>query len=794
MTPRIANLQATIRALNRAGVRRTTFYPLVAESLRATQGQPRPIRRARALEHLLDSVAQEVLPHERIAGSILGMWPLAQPQPTYEAAYAEAAAVVREHRARCARRDGAPRWAAMARDHYDASIEYADLQKIFAGLKQNGDTGLSDAELFRLLETHFEFDYGEEVRALFVELPWYASNHCHLNYGKLLACGFGGLKRRLAQRLAAERDSARQAQYEAMLISLNAAARFIVRYAATLNRAACDAPDPARAAELGEMAAIAARVAEHPPASFRDALQLVWFAHLIGNIGGGSALSFARFDQYLYPFYQADVEAGILSRDAALELLECVFLKVNEPKMRTVQSLCVGGLVSEEQDGANTLSALCLEAIGELGEPYPNVCLRVSRLTPPALLEKAIATIKLGHGQPMLFNDDVMIPALVERGYPFEDANDYYNMGCVEVMLAGKTAQWTGSGGAINLADLIEIVLHDGALSRGGQKGLPTGAPSAFTTFDAFLAAYLEQLRFCTLGRMAEAEERRRHAPPHACDPFASALLDSCVESGLDAYQGGSTYPAVRPLCGVGLGTAVDSLSAIRKFVFEDRVLTLDELRDALDRNYDGHEPLRRLLSMQTPCFGNDIDAVDELAARLMHVFTETVLAHPAERPDGFVPLFLSYNDSLRLGEVTAATPNGRLAGQPISDGPGPSQGRDILGPTCLINSVTKIDLGRIVAGYGFNVKLSPGFLKGEPGSALLRSLVAAYFERGGLQIQFNVIDQETLRQAQQQPEAYQNVIVRVAGYCEHFVKLDRGLQNEIIQRTCQDNASEFRL
>ena len=772
MSERSSRLRQVLHDMVDAGPRRTTFYPLLAESLEQTRGRPRALRRAMAFAHLLDRVEQAVLPHELLAGSITGMWPLAEDQVPFEERLEEGRQVISEYlRTREANPAGAAveRWALMARDHYDADISFSDLQQVSRKLADELDGGrqLPYAELYKVLEDHFQFDYGEEVRQALAELPWFASNHLSLSFKKALQRGLGDLRKEIVTRAAQATDPSRKEFYDSTLIAIDAVIRFIHRYARTL-RLAADAAEPGRAAELRQMAQICDEVAEDAPVSFRQAIQLVWMIHLVSNIGGGAAMSFARFDQYLGPFYDRDMAAGHLTRPEATELVAHLWLKTNEPKMRTVQSLALSGLARGGQDGTNPLTFVCLDALAEVREPYPNTCVRMHRGSPAALWEKVLDTVLVGIGQPQIFNDDAMLPGLARAGFPADDARDYYPMGCVEVMLEGLQPTYRGARGVVFPA-LLEAVFNNGAMS----------------TFGDFLDAYLAQLRSSISFSIAEAEKRLQDVNEDLFDPFASIFVDDCLEKGRDICQGGARYSACFTINGLGFGTAIDSLAAIESVVYDRKLYTLEQVKAMLEQDFTNDEAARKIL-LGSPAYGNDLEEVDRIARRVYGAYTDAILGHRSALGAIFLAQMFSYNSHVNRGEITAATPNGRRRGEPLSDGPGPSQGRDTGGPTCLISSIGGNDGSRLIGGCGFNLKISPDFVRGPEGRTILKSLLLAYLEKGGMQIQVNMIDQETLRRAQSEPQLYRNVIVRVAGYCEYFTNLDRKLQDEIIRRTAQ--------
>lgn len=789
MSERTGQLQQTIKAMLNAGVRRTTFYPLVSESLEQSQGKPRPIRRAMAFAHLLDHVEQVVLPHELLAGSITGMWPLAQDPATLEQQVREGRQAVEEYlrqRQHNPPANAVERWALMARDHYDARIRFSDLQQVAQTLAHefNGSHQLPYAELYRVLENHFVFDYGERVRKNLAELPWFTANHLSLSFKKALARGLGDIRQEILSRRSQAGEPAQQEFYDSTLIAMDAAMRFIHRYAGTLQQAASQTHTE-RAQELLEMAAICDRIAENAPRTFREAIQLVWMIHLISNIGGGAAMSFARFDQYLGPFYQSDLAAGIVTPEQAKELIGHLWLKTNEAKMRTVQSLALSGIDRSGQDGTNDLTYLCLDVVAEVREPYPNTCVRMHKGSPAKLWEKVIDTLLIGIGQPQIFNDDAMLRGMARAGLPVEDARDYYPMGCVEVMLDGLQPTYQGIGGVV-FAGLLEAVFNNGGANTAGEPGCPTGELSSFPTFDAFLNAYLTQLRWRLANSIHEAEERYLHGARELYDPFASIFVEDCLKKGKDVCQGGARYPACFTMNGLGFGTAIDSLAAIKTVVYERKQYSLQQVKAMLDKDFAGDESARVLLISHPAAYGNDLEEVDSIARQVYSAFADTILDYRSPIGAFFFPQMFSYNSHVNRGEITAATPNGRRRAEALSDGPGPTQGRDVSGPTCLINSVTGMDGSKLIGGCGFNMKINPDFVRGPEGRKILKSLLLTYLRKNGMQIQVNLIDQETLRKAQQFPEQYRNIIVRVAGYCEYFGNLDRKLQDEIIRRTAQ--------
>ncbi len=798
MNARIQNMRLHISALNDAGVRKTTFYPLLAESLAQTVSEPAPIRRAKAFAHLLAKVEQPIYPYELLPGSITGMWFVDENIAPYEVRCDEAFAVIDEFikakRANLANPTAKgdavtfeasvysqqTRFALMMRDHYDANIEYSQLQKVMLETRTHFlpeiEEGIIEGyEIARELERYFNYDYGADVRSRLDALPWNVSNHLDLNYQRVVKIGFGGILAMIEQ-FAAKADDSKREFYSSCEIAVKGAIAYINRLADTLT-AQAEAADMKRAAELRDMAAVCRKVATGKPESFKEAITLVWLAHLIANIGGGSAMSFARFDQYMFPFYENDIASGAITRNEAKELLCCLWFKVNEPKMRTVQSLSLGGVTPSSENGANELTRLCLEVTAELKLPYPNVSVRLnSKLSPSWLYTDSISCICRGAGQPMLLNDDLWVQNLTSIGYPPEIAREFYNMGCVEIMIQGKQGLWTGGGG-LTFPAIIDKVF------AGWKSG-----KYVLDTFVDFLNNYIQEME-------KEIEENNNHGIENmnkiynngSRDPFASAMVEGCLESGTDIFCGASLCGATIAMGGSGLGTAADSLSAIKRFVYDEGKLTILQMYDALQNNFKGSEPLRAMLNRFTPAFGNDDDTVDDIAAAIFNAFANKIHARNkgnTYRDPKFVNVLFSYNSHVYIGEVTGATPNGRLRGETLSDAIGPSQGKDTGGPTKLINSILKLDNTKVTGAFALNLKLNPSLVKGTDGENALGTLVKAYFAGGGPQLQVNFVDAEVLKLAQKEPDKYRDIVVRIAGYCEYFVNLDVSLQNEIIQRT----------
>jgi len=386
----------------------------------------------------------------------------------------------------------------------------------------------------------------------------------------------------------------------------------------------------------------------------------------------------------------------------------------------------------------------------------------------------------------------VYIPNLVKLGYPLEDARDYYNMGCVENMIMGRTPLWLGVN-QTDFAGMVSRTLSGGTM--GDSKAYTYMAPvdddklivdiDTLDTFEKFLEAYKDQMRFSLRDTKEKCDRQDRQLFSTWCDPFGTLVMEGCIERGIDMYKGGCKFGPMKPVKAVGLGTAVDSLAAIKKFVYDEKKLTLRQLNTILDANFVGYENEHAMLSNKAPCYGNDNPEVDAIAQKIFQCFCDTV--HDVNKQGIFgyacVSLF-SFIGHITIGEVVGATPNGRLRGTPLSDTMGPSQGKDISGPTRLLKSAISLDNSNVTGAYALNVKLNPASVRGERGLQNLKAMIKAYLKNNGVQLQFNFVDTKTLEAAKKEPEKYQNLIVRVAGYCEYFNNLDASMQDEIITRT----------
>ncbi|MGI6576865.1 MAG: pyruvate formate lyase family protein [Eubacteriales bacterium] len=799
MENRIAKIKAQVEALMDAGVRKTTFYPLIAESLTETGDLPTQIRRAKAMEYLLDKVKLEVFPYELLGGSILGMWPVDPVQPKYEDLLVQAEQFVEEYmnppedsgeptyfygrrrRPYTPAIGTAPmmksRFALMARDHYDANVDYLTLQKLIKEMqaKYADDDRVEDYEIAKVLENRFQYDYGEDVMEKVLGLPWTAANHLNLNYDRAINTGYGAVLEQINGYLEENKDDPeKQEFYNACKIVIEAAIRYMKRYARAYADAAETEPDAERAEELREIASIIDKVSTEKPETFREAIQLVWLTHLIANTGLGSALSFAKFDQYMYPFYKRDIELGRITFEQARDLVCMLYLKCNEPKMRTVQSMALGGLNAKGESTANEFTKVCLAAARVTKLPYPNISLQVSpKKSPDWVMDEAMETIKLGFGMPQLVNADSWMKAFLDLGHTPENACNFYNMGCVETLIADGCAGWLiVPNGFISYSQLLEEILEE---YKAGKIDIKS--------FDELVELMIDRIKLAVSQRKVPADYQFMNLRGY--DPFGSVWIDGCLEKGKDMFHGGPAVPGHIPITGCGLANAADSLATIKTLVFDSKKYTLDQLIEIVRNNYDGHETLRQYIKSNIPHYGNGIDWIDEIAARMFNTFTSEVDAlNDGTLKEKYVNSFFSYTQATSLGEVTGATLDGRKKGQPISDGLGPVQGHDTKGPTSLLNSLLTLDYKYLNGALATNLKVTASLFSTKGGIAALKSLLMTYLEQGGPQIQINFVKPEELIDAKVNPYAHRNLVVRIAGFCEYFIYLDDKMQDEIISRT----------
>ena len=621
--------------------------------------------------------------------------------------------------------------------------------------------------------------------------------------GKIYSKGFTDFKReieRSVERLDFEDDPRafeKREELKAMSIAADALISFANRHAARLGELAGAEGDQKRKAELSRMAEICERVPAYSPRTFWEALQYYWFVHLgvITELNTWDSFNPGRLDQHLLPFYRRDLESGIMTEEEARELLQSFWIKFNNqpapPKVgvtaqesNTYTDFCLinlGGVTEEGADAVNELTYLLLDVIEEMRLLQPSSMVQISRKNPDDYLLRALRIVRTGFGQPSIFNTEAIIEELLRQGKSIEDARNGGASGCVETGAFGKESYILT--GYFNLTKVLEITLHNGTDPRSGELiGIETGDPASFGGFEEFYGAFERQLRhFIDIKIQGNVIIERLWAD-YLPAPFMSLLIDDCISNGRDYNDGGARYNSSY-IQGVGLGTITDSLTAIRYHVFDENDIGLDELIDALGRDFEGRDDLRGRLLDATPKYGNDDDYPDGIASRVFESFFDAVDGRPNTKGGHFRINMLPTTSHVYFGSVVGATPDGRRAGEPLSEGISPVQGADRKGPTAVLKSAAKIDHLK-TGGTLLNQKFTPQVLASDEGIEKLGHLIRAYFAMDGHHIQFNVVTAETLRRAQREPEKYRDLIVRVAGYSDYFVDLGEELQNEIIRRT----------
>ncbi len=590
---------------------------------------------------------------------------------------------------------------------------------------------------------------------------------------------------------------ARQEELKALLICANALIRFAGRHAERAREMSLLETEPQRKAELEHIASTCSHVPAHAPRDFWEALQYYWFVHLgvTTELNPWDAFSPGRLDQHLHPFYQQGLNDGTLTREKAEELLQCFWIKFNNqpapPKVGVTAAesstytdfaqINLGGLKADGSDAVNEVTYLILDVIEEMRLLQPSASIQVSKKNPDRFIKRAARIIRTGFGQPSVFNSDLIVQQLVRMGKSVLDARNGGSSGCVEVGAFGKENY--NLTGYFNLPKVLELTLNNGVDPRTGrQLGLEGEEPISFKAFGDLMDAYRRQLgHFVDIKVQGNNVIERLYAL-YMPAPFLSLLIDDCIASGKDYHDGGARYNTTY-IQGVGLGTMADALSAIKYHIFDQQTLTMAELLVAMQDDFANHEHTRQLLLNKTPKYGNDDDYADEVMQSVFETYFEAVDGRPNTKGGQYHINLLPTTCHVYFGSMVGATPDGRKACAPLSEGISPVQGADQRGPTAVIKSASKMDHAR-TGGTLLNQKLTPQLLQEDDDLEKLVHLVRTYFRLDGHHIQFNVVDAATLRAAQQDPQAYRNLIVRVAGYSDYFCDLGEALQNEIIART----------
>nr|WP_321487597.1 trans-4-hydroxy-L-proline dehydratase [uncultured Draconibacterium sp.] len=586
-------------------------------------------------------------------------------------------------------------------------------------------------------------------------------------------------------------------ELKAMDVSCDAAIVFAERHADLAEEMAKTESDPKRVAELKRIAEVCRWVPANAPRNVWEAIQMYWFVHLgtVTELNGWDAMNPGHFDQHLTPFYEKELAEGTLTRDEAKELISCFWIKVNNhpapPKVgitaresgtfNDFTNINIGGVKPDGTDGVSEVSYMMLEVIEELHILQPGNSVHIAKVTPDEFLQAAGKLIRQGHGYPSVFNPDMYIQEMVNQGKTLQDAREGGCSGCIEVGAFGKEAYLLT--GYLNVPKVLEITLNNGIDPVTGKvAGIETGDPLNFKSFDELYEAFLKQLNFVVDQKIRVSNYIDQMFAKYAPAPFLSVVIEDCISKGKDYYNGGPRYNTNYIQC-TGLATVTDSLSVLKKHVFEDKTFPMETILSAVSKNFEGEEVLRQRILNRTPFFGNDDEYADSIAVQVYNDLLAAIEGKPNTKGEVFHLNMLSTTCHVYFGLVLGAMPNGRFAGKSISDGTSPSHGCDTHGPTNVIRTLGKLDQSKS-GGTLLNLRFVPSLLKRNKDVEKLGHLIRSYFSLGGHHIQFNIVDTATLLAAQACPEDYKDLLVRMAGYSDYFNDMNADLQQEVIDRT----------
>ena len=804
---------------------------LITESYRQTENEPMVIRRAKAFAHILENIPIVIRDLELIVGSTTIAPRGCQTYPEFSYEWLEAEFDTVETRS--------------ADPFYISEKTKQELKEANAYWK--GKTTSELATSYMEPETLLAMEHN-----IFTPGNYFYNGvgHVTVKYGEVLAIGFSGIKAKAQAELdklcLADGDYQKKSRFlDAVMISCDAAIEYARRYARLALKEAEECTDPVRKRELLQIAQNCANVPEKGATGFYEACQSFWFVQQLLQIeSSGHSISPGRFDQYMYPYYQKDMESGKITREFAQELMDCIWVKLNDlNKCRDAasaegfagyslfQNLIAGGQNEEGIDVTNDLSFMSIQASMHVFLPQPSLSVRVWNGTPHEFLIRAAELTRTGIGLPAYYNDEVIIPSLMSRGLTLQDARDYNIIGCVEPQKSGKTEGWHDAA-FFNMCRPLELVFSNG-IDKGVRIGPATGNVEDMTTFEQFYDAYKKQMDYA-IQLLVNADNAIDMAHAERCPlPFLSSMVDDCMKVGKTVQEGGAVYNFTGPQ-GFGVANMADSLYSVKTLVYDEKKITMGELKEALATNYGkglGAEDVaamtakianelkeagktigekevaailntvvaaseapevkangERILKLieEVPKFGNDIPEVDAFARDVAYTYTEPLQNYKNPRGGSFQAGLYPVSANVPLGAQTGATPDGRLAYQPVADGVSPSAGKDVNGPTAAANSVSRLDHYIASNGTLFNQKFHPSALSGRNGLENFVGLIRSYFDQKGSHMQFNVVSRETLLDAQKHPEQYKHLVVRVAGYSALFTTLSKSLQDDIIRRTEQ--------
>ena len=804
---------------------------LITESYQTTEGEPMITRRAEAFAHILRHIPIIIRDEELIVGSSTIAPRGCQTYPEFSYQWLEDELDTVETRS--------------ADPFYIAEETKQELREVHKYWKGKTTSELATSymapEAIKAIE-HNIFTPGNYF--------YNGVGHVTVKYEEVLAIGYEGIMAKAQAELdrcqVGDGDYARRSHFlNAVILSCQAVMEYAQRYAALAEKMAAECSDPVRRNELEVIALNCSRVPAKGAGSFYEACQSFWFVQqLIQLESSGHSISPGRFDQYMYPYYKKDLENGNITREFAQELMDCIWVKLNDlNKCRDAasaegfagyslfQNLIAGGQNKDGEDVTNDLSIMCIQASMHVHLPQPSLSVRVWNGSPHEFLIKAAELTRTGIGLPAYYNDEVIIPALQNRGLSLEDAREYNIIGCVEPQKAGKTDGWHDAA-FFNMCRPLELVFSNG-MDKGELVGLPTGDVTKMTTFEEFYDAYKKQMDYC-ISLLVNADNAIDVAHAERCPlPFLSCMVDDCIKRGISVQEGGAVYNFTGPQ-GFGIANMADSLYAVRQLVYRDKKVSMEEYKEALLWNYGKgidsetaadmtasilkemerqgraidesavKSVLETVMTMklsedqkarfeeihhmidEVPKFGNDIPEVDYFARDVAYTYTRPLQNYKNPRGGQFQAGLYPVSANVPLGGQTGATPDGRYAHTPVADGVSPSAGKDVNGPTAAANSVARLDHFIVSNGTLFNQKFHPSALAGREGLEKFTALIRSYFDQKGMHMQFNVVDRDTLLDAQKNPEKYKHLVVRVAGYSALFTTLSRSLQDDIIRRTEQ--------
>jgi len=747
---------------------------LITESYKETEGEPVPIRRAKALRKILSNLSVNIWSDELIVGNITSRELGAGIYPETIGGWIDGELdelkervpnpfLVKPEEVEKLRKEVFPYWEGKNIPDIVDSLWPKDISDI-----------------------HFS---GQA----FIITEFAGFGHIVLNHEKVLSTGLAEVIKEADEYLSKSGDPEKRNFYEAVKIVCQAVINFADRYAEKAESLLLGEKDEGRRKELENIAKICRKVPAKPAETFWEALQAIYFTQLAAGIEDyESAISIGRIDRLLYLFYKADIEKGKISRGEAQILLECFFLKLSSiiplwnyfttmyfGGFQVGQTVVIGGVDENGNDVTNEVSYLALGA-RKKSHQNPNFGVRVHENISPEFLERACEAALRGTSL-FFYNDGITIPALMRAGIPREDALNYAIDGCVELGIPGKSFP-SGDAGLFNLAFCLELALNRG-LKFGKKIGVETKDPREFETMEDLMKSFSDQVNFLASKFIEGLNLMGKVHAKHRPLPFISALTEGCLESGKDVTQGGAIYNSTACQA-VGVATVADSLATIDKLVFKEKRISMEELLDALDSNFEGKESLRQLLVNKVPKYGNDDDEADKYARRCVEIWYEAIRDYRNYRGGKLWPGLLSTTTHVPFGLQTGALPNGRKAGEPLSPGISASQGMANSGPTAVLKSASKVDYKLTPNGVALNLEFGPGYFKGKEGTENFAALLKGFFALGGMHMHCNFIGRETLLAAKKNPEKYKHLMVRVAGFSAAFVDLDPAVQDEIISRT----------